>query len=90
MKIPHLIAAGLLVAGIGVSTEANAAPRRDRVVYIDHDRGYGYGNGYGYGYRYGDRFDRRHAWRGRHGYRGYHARHCWTEWRRHRRFTVCR
>lgn len=89
MKIAHMIAAGLLVAGIGVSTEASAAPRNDRVVFVEHNRGYGYDRGYnGRGYR--DGYDRRFYAGRHHGYRGRYARRCVTKWRHHRRVTICR
>lgn len=81
MKIASFIAAGLLMAGIGVSAEANAAPRHDRVVYVSHDRGY-YGHHRGY--------DRRYGWDRPRYYGGRHYRRCNTFWRHHRRVTVCR
>ena len=85
MKIAPFIAAGLMLAGIGVSTEANAQSRHERVVYVEHDRGYGYGHRGGYRDGYG------HGWRRpAYYYGGRHHRRCFTEWRHHRRVTICR
>lgn len=89
MKIAQILAVGLLVAGIGVSTEASAAPRPDRVVYVEHDRGFGYDRGYRDNRDYRNGYDRRYSSR-RHGYRGHYARRCVTKWRHHRRVTICR
>ncbi|MEG3175688.1 hypothetical protein U1872_05565 [Sphingomonas sp. RB3P16] len=80
MKLTHLIAAGLMIAGIGVSsTAASAQGRHDdrRYEQRDHrgDRGW--------------HGDRRYNDRGRH--RGWNNhRRCRTEWRHHRRMTICR
>ena len=83
MKIIHLIAAGLMVAGIGVSTEASAQGYRgdrydhrgdrrdDRRDYRDHHRGYDRHRGYGWNNN------------------RYRVR-CHIEWRHHRRVRVCR
>lgn len=76
MKITHLIAAGLMVAGLGVSTAASAQDYRgdryehrgDRRDYRNDHRGYG------------DR-GRGRGWN--------NARRCHTEYRHHRRVTVC-
>lgn len=74
MKITHLIAAGLMVAGLGVSTAASAQDYRG-------DR---------YEHR-GDRRDYRDDHRGRdnRGYGYNRHRRCHTEYRNHRRVTVC-
>lgn len=76
MKLTHLIAAGLMVAGLGVSTAASAQDYR--------------GDGPRYDHRYDDRGDRR-DWRDRGHYYGgdRHRPRCHTEWRHHRRVTVC-
>ncbi|GHH20777.1 hypothetical protein GCM10008023_29070 [Sphingomonas glacialis] len=83
MKITHLIAAGLMIAGIGVSTTAASAQghRDDRRYEQRGDRGFGH---------HGDRGDRN--WRGDRGrHNGWNThRRCRTEWRHHRRMTVCR
>lgn len=78
MKIKHLIAAGLMVAGLGVTTAASAQDYRgdryehrgDRRDYRDDHRGYDRGRGYGWN---------RH-----------HRTHCYTTWRHHHRVRVCR
>lgn len=74
MKITHFIAAGLMIAGLGVSTAASAQDYRgDRYDRRDDRRDYrgdhrGYGNrGYGYNNR----------------------RRCHTEYRHRRPVTVC-
>ncbi len=81
MKLTHLIAAGLMVAGLGVSsTAATAQDYRG-------DRGYDHRGDRGYDHR-GDR-----GWhdRGRgHGYGWNNHRRCYTEWRHHRRVQICR
>jgi len=83
MKITHLIAAGLMIAGLGVSTTAASAQghRDDRRYEQRGDRGFGHR---------GDRGDRN--WRGDRG-RGHgwnNHRRCRTEWRHHRRVQICR
>ncbi|MDO7842822.1 hypothetical protein [Sphingomonas immobilis] len=89
MKTTTKLAAalGLMVAGLGISTSASAQYYGGRGYNYDHrdDRRY-------------DRYDRR-DWRdGRRGYYGYdrgrrygwgNNRRCHTEWRHHRRVTVC-
>ena len=80
MKITHLIAAGLMIAGLGVtSTAASAQEYRG-------DRGYDHR-----GDRRYDRGDYRRDYRnhGRHYGWNNHQRHCRTDWRHHRRVTVC-
>ena len=102
MKITHIIAAGLMAAGVGTSGAASAQmnngsypPRGDQ--RMDHrggdvrdDRG-----------RHEDRGDMRGDHRGwNNGRRDYggddrrgwgHGRqHCRTEWRHHRRVSICR
>jgi hypothetical protein len=71
MKLTHLIAAGLMVAGLGISTTAASAQD----------------------YRHDDRRGdhRGPDWRD-HGrdHRWNNHRRCHTEWRHHRRVTVCR
>ena len=73
-------ALGLMVAGLGVSTAASAQ-NHDNRGYSSHHRD-----------------DRRHDWRdGRRGYTAHYRGHrngwghraCRTEWRHHRRVTVC-
>lgn len=84
MKLTHLIAAGLMIAGLGVSsTAATAQDYRG-------DRGYDHRGDRGYDHR-GDRGDRnwRNHGRGR-GPGWNNHRRCYTEWRHHRRVTVCR
>lgn len=74
MKITHLIAAATMIAGLGVATAADAQGYRD----YRHDR-------------HERRYDR--GYHGYHGYdrgRGYGERsRCHTEYRHHRRVTVC-
>lgn len=80
MKFSHLIAAGLMIAGLGVSTTAASAQghRDDR--------------------RYDQRADRHRDDRGDRNWRGDRGRgpgfnnhrRCRTEWRHHRRVTICR
>ena len=74
MKITHLIAAGLMIAGLGVtSTAASAQGRHDDRRYEQRDHR-------------GD-----HGWRGHNRDRRWNNhRRCRTEWRHHRRMTVCR
>lgn len=90
----------IAAAGIAVATIAATAPaeaqryRGDRHEqrYDRHDRHDRYDRH--------DRWDRGHhrGWdRGRHRgwdrrayYRGRYYRSCWTEWRHHRRVTICR
>lgn len=84
MKLTHLIAAGLLLSGLGVSSAASAQDHRDDRYEQRGDRGRDRHD------HRGD--DRRHyGWeRGdRHGWNGPRGRHCRTEWRHHRRVTVC-
>lgn len=78
MKIAKIIAAaGLSIAAVVGATGASAQDWRH------HN-----------GNRYEQRYDRgrHHGWdRGRHyGWNNRHHRHCWTEWRHHRRITICR
>ncbi len=80
MKFTHLIAAGLMIAGLGVTSTAASAQdyRGDR----------------GHGQRYDRRDDRNHGRhyrgdRGRHYGWNNHGRNCRVEWRHHRRVTVC-
>ena len=78
-----LVAAGLIVASLGMSTAADAQQYRgDR--YDHHDRAGG--DRHGRDYRYG-----RHD-NGRHYGWGNNRRHhrCWTEYRHHRQVRVCR
>jgi hypothetical protein len=98
MKSLKIAAAlGLMVAGVGISTEATAQRydgyrhgydhrdyRDGRRGYYGHDRGYGYGRGGYYGRGYGYH-------RGGYGYRGgwRGGRDCRTTWRYHRPVTVC-
>ncbi|OYY68875.1 hypothetical protein [Sphingomonas sp. 28-63-12] len=89
MKIAPFIAAGLLIAGLGISAEASAEPYHGRAGYHEHHRGPVYVRpGYRVGYRDGYRED--HRWRAPRYYGGYHGRRCFTEWRHHRRVTICR
>ena len=84
MKITHLIAAGLMVAGLGVtSTAASAQDYRG-------DRGYDHRDDRRYDHRDDRRYDRRdYRDHGRHYGWNNHQRRCHTEWRHHRRVTVC-
>lgn len=87
MKLTHLIAAGLMIAGLGVSSTAASAqgPRDDRRFEQRGDRG-----DRRIDHR-GDRGDRN--WRGHRGNRGprwNNHRRCRTEWRHHRRVQICR
>ncbi|MET0307531.1 MAG: hypothetical protein ABW023_02390 [Sphingomonas sp.] len=82
----------MAAAGIAFATVAAAAPadaqryRGDRYEqrHDRHDRwDRGHHRGWDRGYHRG--------WdRGRSYYRGRYHRNCWTEWRHHRRVTVCR
>ena len=104
MKITHLFAAALMVAGIGVSTDASAQ-RYDGNRYEQNDRG-----NRGYDRREDRRYDRRDYRRDdRRGFRGYrHDNRRWDRgnrwgrnngwrgnnrcrivYRHHRRYTVC-
>lgn len=104
MKLTHFIAAGLLLAGVGVSTEASAQ-RYD-----------GYSKDYrgdrGWDRRDDRRWDRRDGRRWDRGYRGYnrsynrgwhrgwdrgrrydwrnHRGDCWIVWRHGERYRICR
>ena len=84
MKFTHLIAAGLMVAGLGVTATAASAQdyRGDR------------GHGPRYDRRDDRRDDRNHGRlyrgdRGRHYGWNNRGRNCRVEWRHHRRVTVC-
>lgn len=80
MKIMHLIAAATMVVGLGVSNAASAQDYRgDRYQRDDRrdDR------------RYDRRDDRRHYGNDRGRRYGHHGRRCHTEYRHHRRVTVC-
>jgi len=88
-------ALGLMVAGVGISTEATAQRydnhhgnydrrdgRGDHRDWRDGRRGnYGHDRGYGYGRGYGRGYGYHGGWRG--------GRDCRTTWRYHRRVTVC-
>lgn len=77
MKFAHLIAAATMVAGLGLSTAASAQNYR----YDRDDR---------YEGRYDHRDDGRHyGYDRRRSYGGYNGRRCHTEYRHHRRVTVC-
>jgi hypothetical protein len=93
MKIAHLFAAALMVAGIGVSAEASAQR---------YDGGYNQDIRYDRGDRH-DRYDRRDGrrydrhdnrrWdrRDRRNWRGNRGRNnCRIVYRHHQRYTVCR
>lgn len=95
MKITHMLAAALMVAGIGVSTEASAqrydGGYNQEVRYDRHDRDRRDDRRWD---RRDDRRDRnwgRHD-RGRHnGWRGDRGRnHCRIVYRHGNRYTVCR
>lgn len=86
-----MAAAGLALSALTVGSTAQAHDydhgrygrdyRDHRDYRYDYDRRDGWRRGYGYrdgGYRDG--------WR--HGWRDH--RRCWTEWRHHRRITICR
>lgn len=96
MKFTHLIAAGLMVAGLGVTATAASAQdyRGDRGYDQRYDRR---DDG-----RDDRRFDRRddrrdyrdhgrhYGWdRGRHYGWNNRGRNCRVEWQHHRRVTVC-
>lgn len=106
MKLTHCIATGLMMAGIGVSTEASAQPRHGHGHDWRGDRGDRHWNG-----RDDRRWDRRdhrrwdrgrhRGWdRGRHGgwdrrwdRRGWGwngGRQCRTVWRYGERYRICR
>lgn len=98
MKITHIVAAALMVAGIGVSGAASAqmntgpyAPRGEH--RMDH-RGGDMRDDHGQREHRGDMRDRRDDRRsyGRNDRRGWnHGRQqCRTEWRHHRRVRICR
>ena len=92
MKITHLIAAGLMVAGLGVSSTAASAQdyRGDRGYDQRYDRHDDRRDDRGYDRRDDRGYDRRdYREHGRHyGWNG-HQRRCTTQWRHHRRVTVC-
>ena len=79
MKLRQIfVAAGLAIAAMGVGTTADASPRHDARWEGQRD-GHRPNRGW-------DRRDHRGWNRG-----GWHqARHCWIEWRHHRRVRVCR
>lgn len=80
MKLTHLIAAGLMVTGLTVSTAASAQNYRgDRYDQRDHRRD---------DRRDDRRYDRGHD-RGRYYGRDRHRNRCHTEWRHHRQIRVC-
>lgn len=90
MKMFKIVAA----AGLALATVVSVAPAQAQ--NYRHDRGD----------RYEQRHDRQDRWdRGRHRgsdrgyhrgwdrghhYHGRHHRNCWSEWRHHRRVTICR
>ncbi len=74
MKISHLIAAATLAVTALGAGTAANAQPRD---------------GWRDGQRHEQRYDRHHQQRRWQGYNG-HRRHCWTEWRHHRKVRVCR
>lgn len=80
MKITHLIAAATMIVGLGISTAASAQDyrgnRSGRYDRLD-DR------------RYDHRDDRRHYGQDRGRRYGHQSRRCHTEFRHHRRVTVC-
>ena len=86
--IKALAAAGLALSATAMGTAAQAHD-------YDHGR-YDHGRDYRDArYDRGDRYDRYDYDRGRHygwnrGYGFRDHRHCWTEWRYHRRVTICR
>jgi hypothetical protein len=91
MKIAHLFAAALMVAGVGVSAEASAQR---------YDGGYNQDIRYDRGDRH-DHYDRRDGrydrhdnrrWdrRDRRNWRGNRGRNCRIVYRHHQRYTVCR
>ena len=105
MKLTHFIAAGLLMAGIGVSSEASAQRWDGQGGEWRGDRGDRHWNGRDN--RRWDRDDRRrwdrrhygwdrgrhHGWDRRWDRRGYGwngGRHCRTVWRYVQRYRVCR
>ncbi|MBA3898252.1 MAG: hypothetical protein H0X36_14205 [Sphingomonadaceae bacterium] len=94
MRIPHLLAAGLLFAGLGVTTTASAQSNDGRDGYSQRDDRGDYRRDDQRDYR-GDRRDDRRDWRD-HRDNGWHNgwnrnhRRCWVEWRHHRRVRVCR
>ena len=100
MKITHIIAAGLLVAGLGTGASAQSHQRDDhRAGYSQQDRGE-------HREIRRDRDDRRsyHSReyrhdrgrhygevRGRHyGWNRHHRVRCTTTWRHHQRVRICR
>lgn len=89
MKLTHLFAAATMIAGLGISTAASAQDYRQDGRYDRHDDRR-YDNG---GDRRDDRRDyrddRRHYDNGTRYGGNRHARRCHTEYRHHRRVTVC-
>lgn len=80
IRIAPFIAASLMIAGIGIAAPAEARPHG----YHSHHRGWAYDRGY----RPRPYYARAHR-----GYaRGFYGpnRRCFTEWRHHRRVTICR
>jgi hypothetical protein len=77
--IKALAAAGLALSAVAMGSAAQAQDY-DHGRY-DHRRDYR-----------GDRYDhdrgRHNGWNRGYGFRDH--RHCWTEWRHHRRVTICR
>lgn len=94
MKITRMLAAaGLIVASLGVSTVAEAKEHRDgrndrNEQRYDRD-GRGDRDHRGYGNDRGNRGDRYRHDNGRHRGNAYGHRRCRTEYRHHRRVTVC-
>lgn len=81
MKLAKIIAAaGLAAAAVTMSTSANAQDYGRHRGWDNHDRGYDRGDHRGW-----DR-GRHHGWNNRWNR---HHRVCRTEWRHHRRVTVC-
>jgi Ni/Co efflux regulator RcnB len=87
MKMFKFVAA----AGLALATVVSIAPAQ---AQSRHDRG----DRHEQRYERHDRNDRHNRWDRGHNrgwdhnrsYRGRHHRNCWSEWRHHRRVTICR
>jgi len=81
-----IAAAGIAVASIAAAAPADAQRYDGNRYEQRHDRQDRWDRGHHRGW------DRGHhrGWDRRYYNRGRHHRSCWTEWRHHRRVTICR
>ena len=82
MKLAHIFAAALMVAGVGVSADASAQRHDGPGQEMRHDRGDRHDMRRGNDRHWGNN-DRRHGWNNR-------RNHCRVVYRHHRRVRVCR